>query len=359
MGFFNAMDRNSWIAYKTTSLKHLEQLAQELILMSPTSGRPTSMASTMSSTPTSPVLATGPSPLAFMETETETNSRQAGRNEPAMSDTKAFSSHAISSSPVKDNNRNTKHDLAMSRSNWATTSHVIEHLQQTIDSLRNDLSAQTAKAIEEKQGRDTIRKRCDNAEHQMEQLQHQNDTLSSIINRKDRRLKDMEREADTRLRNVESLQEEQKKYIESKDNYEALLANVKDEQEQASVAYDAVISDTNSSRANYERQFAEVSHKIKVLAELRSNDKQRIAQLQELVAIQQEERAHVDSIKNEMEKQRQRHAQDLITLMDQFQTRLAKSNAEAEQKVDKAIMMANEAVKACAQMELDNPAETS
>lgn len=338
------------LARKTTSLKHLEQLAQELPRLSP-SGRPLSMSSTMSSVPSSPVLTMAPNPLSSGDAESSTpvTAAQSGVNgitSPTSSSDSPMSN--TSSSPSSTSSYQTKGtsnmsiDANIARTNWATTSHVIEHLQQTIDALRRDLNEQTARAVEEKQGRDAIRKRCDKIESQLEGLRHQNETLNSIITRKERRLKELEKEAESRLQQVENLENDQKQYIESKNKHEALLTQIKDDKERSEAAYKAVVEGTKAMRMAYEEKFTAIGQQIKKLAEERTNDKERIAQLQNVVEQQKAEREQMEQIKGEMELQRKQHIREIQALMEKFQVNLETNNSEAETKVKETMLLVSE-----------------
>lgn len=234
------------------------------------------------------------------------------------------------------------YEANVARTNWATTSHVIEHLQQTIDALRRDLNEQTARAVEEKQGRDAIRKRCDNIESQLEGLRHQNETLNAIINRKERRVKELEKEVESKNRHVETLENDQRQYIESKNEYESMLKQVKEDEERAGAAYKVVVDGARSVRTMYEQKFAEINEQVRKLIEERVNDKERIAQLRNVVDHQKAERTEMQKIQEEMKLQRARHIQEVTALMEGFREKLAESEKESEIKVKETLSLVDE-----------------
>lgn len=351
------------LARKTTSLKHLEQLAQELPRLSP-SGRPLSMSSSLSSAPSSPLLTKAPNPLHFGDidvTSTAVVAAQTALNGIASPTTSSITNSSfsnISSSPTSTTSsypqsgsghyskgsitNNMAYEANVARTNWATTSHVIEHLQQTIDALRRDLNEQTARAVEEKQGRDAIRKRCDNIESQLEGLRHQNETLNAIINRKERRVKELEKEIESKNRHVETLENDQRQYIESKNEYESMLKQVKEDEERAGAAYKVVVDGARSVRAMYEQKFAEINEQVRKLIEERVNDKERIAQLRNVVDHQKAERTEMQKIQEEMKLQRARHIQEVTALMEGFREKLAESEKESEIKVKETLSLVDE-----------------
>lgn len=344
------------IARKSTSLKQLEQLAQELPRLSP-SGRPLSMASTGSSVPSSPLLTMAPNPLTSdLERSAISGSAPAAINGLTSSALMTFppGSHTPSSPtssnsfPLGMTNGHSKASMAAAnevnagRTNWATTSHVIEHLQQTIDALRRDLNEQTAKAAEEKQGRDAIRKRCDKIESQLEGLRHQNETLNSIISRKERRVKELENDLDRRLRQVDTMENDQKQFLESKNEYESVLQKVKDDQERSESAYQAVAEGLKSVRGAYEDKFALIREHVNALTEERESDKDRISQLQNVVDQQKLERLEMEKIKREMALQRARHVKEIAAYLEGVKEKLTESEKSTENKVSETMSLVNE-----------------
>ncbi|CDO53450.1 Conserved hypothetical protein [Geotrichum candidum] len=349
----------SEIARKTSSLKHLEQLAQELPSLSPSS-RPLSMSSTMSSVPSSPLMPVGTNGSAAPATTTPVTtteekgavaaSPQAPLAEAIIaSSTSPQSNYSVSSpSSISSFPRGSvsssvsAYEANIARSNWATTSHVIEHLQQTIDALRRDLNQQTARAVEEKQGRDAIRKRCDNIESQLEGLRHQNETLNSIISRKERRVKELEKELETKAKHVDSLENDQRQYIESKNEYEGVLKQVKEDQERSDASYKAVVEGAKSVRLSFETKFKDISEQIAKLVEERNSDKDQIAKLEKVIAEQKAERAKIEQLRVEMAKKREEHAKEITALFEKFKVTITVNEQETEDKINATLRTVDE-----------------
>lgn len=229
-----------------------------------------------------------------------------------------------------------------SRSNWATTSHVIEHLQGTIDSLRRELNEQSARAIEEKQGREAIKKRCENTESQLEGLRHQNETLNSIISRKERRMKELEKEIETRTRQVDDLENHQQQYIESKHEYEAVINRVKEDKERAEAAYQAVVDGSKSVKKAYETKFAQISQHLVQIAEDQVSDKSRINQLSGIIDLQRKEREQMEDLKAQMEKEHQLHVQQIEALVEGFKGKIAENDSVTDGKMKETMSLVNE-----------------
>ncbi|KAF5118524.1 hypothetical protein DV495_001528 [Geotrichum candidum] len=234
------------------------------------------------------------------------------------------------------------YEANIARSNWATTSHVIEHLQQTIDALRRDLNQQTARAVEEKQGRDAIRKRCDNIESQLEGLRHQNETLNSIISRKERRVKELEKELETKAKHVDSLENDQRQYIESKNEYEGVLKQVKEDQERSDASYKAVVEGAKSVRLSFETKFKDISEQIAKLVEERNSDKDQIAKLEKVIAEQKAERAKIEQLRVEMAKKREEHAKEITALFEKFKVTITVNEQETEDKINATLRTVDE-----------------
>ncbi|KAF5102162.1 hypothetical protein D0Z03_000473 [Geotrichum reessii] len=234
------------------------------------------------------------------------------------------------------------YEANIARSNWATTSHVIEHLQQTIDALRRDLNQQTTRAVEEKQGRDAIRKRCDNIESQLEGLRHQNETLNSIINRKERRVKELEKELDSKARHVDSLENDQRQYMESKNEYEGALKQVKEDQERSEASYKAVVEGAKAVRHSFETKFKDISMQIMKLVEERNSDKDQIAKLEKVIKEQKDERAKLEQLRAEMTKKREEHAKEITALFESFKTMIVTNEKETEDKIKSTLNTVNE-----------------
>lgn len=219
---------------------------------------------------------------------------------------------------------------------------MIEHLQGTIDSLRRELNEQNARVIEERQGREAIRKRCENTESQLEGLRHQNETLNAIIGRKERRVKELERDNETYTQRMAELENNQVEFIKSKNKYNDVLKRVNEDKERAETAYNAVVEGSRSVKAAYEHKFAEISKHLNRLTEDRQNDLDRIAQLQRIVDEQKKSREQMASIKAQIETEHGEHVRQIAVLVDSFQTKLAKNERETDEKVRETIQLVNE-----------------
>ena len=234
------------------------------------------------------------------------------------------------------------YDTHPSRSNWATTSHVIEHLQGTIDSLRRDLNEQNARATEEKQGREAIRKRCENTESQLEGLRHQNETLNSIISRKERRVKELEKDIEIRARRVNELENHQQEYIESKHEYEAMIKRVKEDKERAETAYKAAIDGSKAVKMAYEEKFTQIRQYLVQISEDQDSDKARINQLHGIIDTQRKEREQMEDVRAQMEKEHELHVQQIALLVEGFKEKLAANDRITEAKMKETVSLVNE-----------------
>lgn len=121
-----------------------------------------------------------------------------------------------------------------------------------------------------------------------------------------------------------------------------MLKQVKDDQERAEAAYEAVSDGTRSLRTTYASKFAAICDQVKKLGEERINDKDRIFRLQSVVEQQKAERIQMAALKNDMEKQRARHVREISALIEGFEERLTENEKLAESKVNDTLLLVHE-----------------
>lgn len=280
---------------------------------------------------------------ALNGTSNNTNSASSAAS-PSSHTSSTFSttSGTTSSAATQYLHTKTAYDNHPSRSNWATTSHVIEHLQGTIDSLRRELNEQNARVTEERQGREALRKRCEKTESQLERLKHENETFSSIISRKERRVKQLEQDIEDRIHKVSELETHQTEYIKTKNEYDTVMKRVNEDKERAEIAYKAVVQGSQSVKAAYEAKFADINKLINQLTSEHHADQGRIAQLQGIVEEQRKSREHMASIQTQMKQEREQHLVQLTKLVEGFQAQLAHNEQDTDRKVEETLKLVSE-----------------
>lgn len=297
------------------------------------------MSSTMSSVPSSPSL-NGPS-SATTDSDKQSTSISGLTHSP----TSTISNNSSPSTPAPISRRVPSGGMSFFENNAprniASTSNVIESLQQTIDTLRRELKEKSARATEEKQGRDAIKKRCDKIESQLEGLKHQNETLNSIIGRKERRMKELEKEIESKAKHVSNLEKDQQEFLQSKNEYDTVMNQVKGEKERSDASYQAVVVGAKATKAAYEEKFKEIAEKVKHLIEDRANDKEQIDLLKKVISEQKAEREKIEKLKKEMTEQRQEYTQHITKLFDKFNLQLTEKDTEVNKKFKETMALVN------------------
>lgn len=152
-----------------------------------------------------------------------------------------------------------------SRNNWSTTSHVIEHLQGTIDSLRRELKEQQAKAEEERSCREAMKKRCTQLESQMEGLRHQTDTLSSMLQRKERKVKELERDLEEYKSQAGDFESQLRTMIQKRKEEEKASGQALEEAARAKASYEALVSGMERKEEQFNQQLQEIGRHLAFL----------------------------------------------------------------------------------------------
>lgn len=214
------------------------------------------------------------------------------------------------------------------RSNWATTSHVIEHLQGTIDSLKRELKEQVAKANEERQGKDALNKRCEVSQLELEQLRLENESLNDVLGTKEQRVKQLERDIEQKKVDVKGLENNQLEYIGSKREYEKTVAKFKDDQERSKAAYDSVVSCKDMLERGYGLRFDQITTHIDRLQTTGKSDKDRISRLENIILLQSKERDHLAALQAEIDEEHERHISALKVLVTSIAADVLDRNGE-------------------------------
>lgn len=239
------------------------------------------------------------------------------------------STRSVSLSPINTQYLHTKmpYEAHPYRSNWATTSHVIEHLQGTIDSLKRELKEQVAKGNEEHRGSEVLNKRCNVSRNELEQLKLENKSLNDIIGSKEQRVKQLERDIEQKKLMVKDLENNQLDYIESKREYQNTIARMKEDQGRSDAAYDSVVSGIEMIERNYRWRFDQITTHLAELQASSQCDKNHITRLEEIILLQSRERDHFAALKAEIDEEHERHMSTLKILMTGITTEILNRNS--------------------------------
>lgn len=191
-------------------------------------------------------------PLLLQESAPITVSTQTPRPTSTREPTTITSSAPLQESVYLHMNTPTSYGTHPSRSNWKTTSHVIESLQCTIDRLKRELQLQEARCDEAKNSKAALQKRCTQLESQEGALRHQYETLNSVLERKERRQRDNDRKLDDYKRMVDSLEKEQTVYIKEKMQREKSAKQNEAEIEKMKIEYTVMASEVKRKKDVYE-----------------------------------------------------------------------------------------------------------
>lgn len=165
-----------------------------------------------------------------------------------------------------------------SRSNWTTTSHVIESLQCTIDRLKRELQVQQTRCEEEKSGRAALRKRCTQLETQQDDLRHQYDTLNSVLERKERRQKENDNKLKEYKELVESLEKEQSIYVRDKMQRDKDDRRIEGENQRMKIEYTVVVAEMKRKKDTYETLMKKLISVLKDMG-IKDQDNQAFEQI--------------------------------------------------------------------------------
>lgn len=213
------------------------------------------------------------------EAEEPTQNSKAPKPEPLSKSQMTASTDPIRESVYLNLNNASSYESHPSRSNWKTTSHVIESLQSTIDKLKRELQVQQTRCDEEKTSRAALQKRCTQLETQQSGLHHQCDTLNSVLERKERRQRENERKLKECQELVEQLEKEQSVYIKEKVAREKDVKQTEAEAEKMKIEYTVMASEVKRKKEVYESMMKKM---VDVLKEMGINEEDKLS-LEEMV----------------------------------------------------------------------------
>jgi hypothetical protein len=143
----------------------------------------------------------------------------------------------------------------------STSSRFIEQLHRENDEIKSENLRLKNSNEELKKSNELVKKRRDQLVEQLSNAIHQNDTVSSLLKRKERRINDLEEQ----LNNLESVSEDQAFKLRNFENAKKELDMSISENARLQASYDAIVTGQQEFREHYTQQVKELKDKLNTL----------------------------------------------------------------------------------------------
>ncbi|KAK9355483.1 hypothetical protein V1523DRAFT_404833 [Lipomyces doorenjongii] len=163
----------------------------------------------------------------------------------------------------------------------STSSRVIETLQSTIDTLKRELNVQTERAREDRRNREAVQRKLESQNEQFDRIRHQNDMFNSILDRKDRRLEELEKRHAIDIELRKDADSEMKTIKERILELEVENAREREAKLHAHSTYDALVTSNRQLAVRFREEVKLLKHEME---RIKNNRKEDIQQLQLLEA---------------------------------------------------------------------------
>lgn len=230
------------------------------------------------------------------------------------------------------------YDTHPSRTNWKTTSHVIENLQCTIDSLRRELAEQRARVDEERSVKDAFKKKVQQLESQMDAYRHQAETLNSIFERKERRGKELERQVDEYKYAVARMEGEQSAIAKQKRESDEALRCAVEDKVRAEAMYAALGASVKRNKEVYEGRMDKIGEQLRALCG-NNSESDPAKSLETLKKQQKSEEERIAGLKRELAEQQAQHAREIASVVAAAQTQVVESERLLEAKIQETLAL--------------------
>ncbi|KAK9472452.1 uncharacterized protein V1510DRAFT_417553 [Dipodascopsis tothii] len=197
----------------------------------------------------------------------------------------------------------------------ASSSKVIESLQNSLDALKRDLTFQTERADEERRSREALQHKFESLSEQYDVARHQNDMFDSILSRKERKIRDLEERlrAETERRQAadastveltraRATAEAQAK--EAQDRAAAEIATETERRQRAEAAYETVQKASADALAHLRADVAGLRGDLDRAREARAADAERAAELERTLDAAAAERAKLAALQDDIARTR-------------------------------------------------------
>ncbi|KAK7204993.1 hypothetical protein BZA70DRAFT_278818 [Myxozyma melibiosi] len=326
----------SEIAQRSLELMSLESIAKQLPKATlPPLGRSTSPESLsdspISSSSNSPTLLSSPDlndgeQQGLPQTGASSNNKQQQRMSYQFSpeEYRICYEHAMSGS--------TQQQQQMTVSNTSTT-RAIEHLHSIIDSLERDRSLQAERAKEERQRREAISRKFESHMEQFQRIRHENDMFNKILDRRDRKIAELETKAQSESKIRQEREQELKEVSGRIRELEREVAKEKEmrakEEEkrlQAEASYETLASSTKAINTRLREDVNGLKSEVQKIAETRAQDQLKIRSLSDNLSEMSAEKAKLIEAHEAIQLV---HTEKLTTMKQQM--------SEMQEKVNKSV----------------------
>ncbi|KAK9375307.1 uncharacterized protein V1513DRAFT_443448 [Lipomyces chichibuensis] len=162
----------------------------------------------------------------------------------------------------------------------STSSRVIETLQCTIDTLKRELNVQTERAREERRNREAVQRKLESQNEQFDRIRHQNDMFNSILDRKDRKLEELEKRHAIDIELRKAADSEMKTIKERILELEVENAREREAKLHAYSSYDALVASNRQSAVRFREEVKLLKHEIERIKNNRNGDIQQLQLLE-------------------------------------------------------------------------------
>lgn len=155
-----------------------------------------------------------------------------------------------------------KMDLKTSPTKQTSSSRVIESLHSEIDSLKAELVKLKSNNEEIKKSHELVRKRRDHLMEQLSNSKHENDTVNSLLQRKQRRINDLE----SQLNEISSSSDDMKFKLKSLEvrceKIRQSEASSVAEYERIKIAYETIVTSQKEYREYYSKEIKTLKERL-------------------------------------------------------------------------------------------------
>jgi DNA repair exonuclease SbcCD ATPase subunit len=226
--------------------------------------------------------------------------------------------------------------------NWASTSRVIENLQATVDTLRRELRDQTEIAKEERNGREALRKRSDIMDSTLEVLKHQNEMLNRLLDRKERRINELEDHLVQKNNKIDLLEEVTINNAGMKQTYEHKLQKSEEEKIRLETSYTAMTESLRQLKEKYHNDLTAIGDRITTIQLDRQADIANAHQLEELIKQQGIEKQAITELEQEASQLRLKHIRHIESIFRDIGTVVEMSDDSMNKKVKSTLLVIDE-----------------
>lgn len=242
--------------------------------------------------------------------------------------------------------------------NWASTSRVIENLQATVDTLRRELRDQTEIAKEERNGREALRKRSDIMDSTLEVLKHQNEMLNRLLDRKERRINELEDHLVQKNCKIDLLEEVTINNAGMKQTYEHKLQKSEEEKIRLETSYTAMTESLRQLKEKYHNDLTAIGDRIETVQLDRQADIVKAHQLEELIKQQGIEKQAITELEQEASQLRLKHIRHIESIFRDIRTVVDMSDDSMNKKVKSTLLVIDEMERKYVELSADSMKNT-